>query len=389
MRAALVAGFVLPLAALAQGGLFEANGDVGSVLHKGSVEYDARAKTYRVTGSGENLWGTADAFQFAWKKMSGDVSITADISFANTEGEAHKKALLMIRQSLDDDSPYADAALHGNGLTSLQSREAKGAATHEIQANVSGPKRLRITKAGKYFYISIAAEGEELHAAGGAMRLELQDPFYVGIGVCAHNKDNIETALFSNVQIATAPGGPRRLYSTLETITISSTDRRAIWTGPELLQGSTWANENSFLVSAGARQYRIGSDGSKVEAGGPALDSGKGPAQGGAAYVQLAKNGSMQIWRRAGDEQEQITSDEFSSAYPHLSPDGQRLVFLSYPKSSGGTEQNQEVMLRLLNLSDRKITVLAKFLGGPGSLSAPPWSANGRQLTFVSYQLIP
>src|SRR5437899_8931122 len=54
-------------------------------------------------------------------------------------------------RSLDADSAYADVALHANGLTSLQYREEKGAATHEIQANVSAPKRLRIVKHGAYF----------------------------------------------------------------------------------------------------------------------------------------------------------------------------------------------------------------------------------------------
>ncbi len=39
----------------------------------------------------------------------------------------------MVRQSLDADSPYADIALHGSGLTSLQYRDSKGAHTHEIQ----------------------------------------------------------------------------------------------------------------------------------------------------------------------------------------------------------------------------------------------------------------
>src|SRR5438034_8242660 len=50
----------------------------------------------------------------------------------------HRKAVLMVRQTLDADSAYADVALHANGLTSLQYREEKGAATHEIQANEIG-----------------------------------------------------------------------------------------------------------------------------------------------------------------------------------------------------------------------------------------------------------
>ncbi len=134
-------------------GIFENHGDVGTVLHPGSVEYDAAKASYSISGSGENMWLGSDAFHFAWKKMSGDVTLTADISFLGKGVNEHRKAVLMVRQSLDADSAYADVALHGSGLTSLQYREQKGAGTHEIQANVSAPKRLRIEKRGAYFSI--------------------------------------------------------------------------------------------------------------------------------------------------------------------------------------------------------------------------------------------
>src|SRR6266478_2521250 len=137
-------------------GLFESHGDIGTVLHAGSVEYDAAKRSYTIAGSGENMWLGSDAFQFAWKKMSGDVTLTADISFVGKGVNEHRKAVLMIRQSLDADSAYADVALHGSGLTSLQFREEKGVATHEIQASVSAPKLLRIEKRGAYFTMSLA-----------------------------------------------------------------------------------------------------------------------------------------------------------------------------------------------------------------------------------------
>src|SRR5713226_2724121 len=114
-------------------GIFEGHGDVGTVLHAGSVEYDAAKGTYTIAGSGENMWFGKDAFHFAWKQASGDVTLTADISFIGKGVQEHRKAVLMIRQRLDADSAYADVALHGNGLTSPQYREEKGAATHEIQ----------------------------------------------------------------------------------------------------------------------------------------------------------------------------------------------------------------------------------------------------------------
>ena len=68
----------------------------------------------------------------------------------------HRKAVLMIRQSLDADSPYADVALHGEGLTSLQYRDAKGEATHEIRSNLSAPRRLRIEKRGDFIYMFLS-----------------------------------------------------------------------------------------------------------------------------------------------------------------------------------------------------------------------------------------
>ncbi len=134
-------------------GIFEQRGDVGAVLHPGAVQYDAAKQTYTITGSGDNMWAAADAFQFAWKKMSGDVNLSADISFANSTGDPHKKAVLMIRQTLDADSPYVDVALHNVGLTSLQARETKGIATHEVESAVSAPKRVSILKRGDDFYI--------------------------------------------------------------------------------------------------------------------------------------------------------------------------------------------------------------------------------------------
>ncbi len=128
---------------------------------------------------------------------------TANVSFVGTGGNPHRKAVLMIRESLDSDSVYADIALHGDGLTSLQYRDAKGAATHEIQSNISAPEQLRIEKRGDYVYMWLGARGEKLQPAGAAMRISFSGPFYVGIGVCSHDKDVTEKAIFSNVELKT------------------------------------------------------------------------------------------------------------------------------------------------------------------------------------------
>src|SRR6202521_2432452 len=232
-------------------GLFENHGDIGTVLHAGSVEYDAAKQSYTISGSGENMWFATDGFQFVWKKISGDMTLTADISFIGQDVNEHRKAVLMVRQSLDADSPYADVALHGSGLTSLQYREEKGAATHEIQANISAPARLRIEKRGAYFSLWLAEEKGEFHLAGGSTRIALREPFYVGIGLCSHDKSVVEKAVFSNVDLKAAEpaaASASTLYSMLEIIMVASTDRRAIYVAPERFEAPNWMPDGKTLL---------------------------------------------------------------------------------------------------------------------------------------------
>jgi TolB protein len=250
-------------------GVFEDHSDVGTVLHPGSVEYDGSKQTYTVTGSGENMWSVVDAFQFVWKKVSGDVTLTADIAFVGAGGNEHKKAVLIFRQSLDADSVYADLALHASGLTSLQFREEKGALTREIQSNISGPGRLRLAKRGDYVYMSLAEAGGEPKVAGGWLRIPLQGTFYVGIGVCSHDIDVVEKAVFSSVELATpspAQAGKPALYSTLETITIDFADRRVAYLAPGRFEAPNWTRDGSaFLFNRDGHIERLAVSGGKPE----------------------------------------------------------------------------------------------------------------------------
>ncbi len=249
-------------------GIFENHADVGTVLHPGSATFDSAKKTYTLTGSGLNMWSTADAFQFAWKKVSGDVELSADISFANLSGNEHKKAVLIFRQSLEGDSIYVDVALHASGLLALQYRDEKGGITREIQSSVTGPVhavtkgganqvegdvtpwRLRLTRRGNYSYLSVGQTGEALHYDGESIRIPLEGEFYAGIGLCAHDKDVVEQASFLNVDIKTPPAssGQPVLYSTLETVPLSSTDRQIVYFAAGRFEAPNWARDGSYLL---------------------------------------------------------------------------------------------------------------------------------------------
>ena len=121
-----------------------------------------------------------------------------------------------FRQTLDADSVYVDVALHASGLTSLQFRDEKGAVTREDRnRNLSAPKRLRIAKRGDYVYMSLwrlTVAIPSPRADGFAFRCRAT--FYVGLGVCSHDKDVVETgSLLQRRTDATSPAERRQAGS--------------------------------------------------------------------------------------------------------------------------------------------------------------------------------
>ena len=231
-------------------GQFEGQADLGNILRPGSGQFDAAKKTYKVSGSGANLWFGIDDFHYVWRKISGDVAFSADIDFVGETGNAHRKAVLMIRQSLDPHSIYVDVARHGDGLTSLQYRDTTGADTHEIETYAKGPHRVRIEKRGEYAYVSIPGPNGEMVPSGAAMRIDLKNDFYVGLGVCSHDEKVTETAMFSNVTIEPLPAmtGQPVLHSTLESVLIASSDRRVRYTAPIHFEDPNWTPDGKALI---------------------------------------------------------------------------------------------------------------------------------------------
>lgn len=186
-------------------GIFDSESSIGQTPSGVKAEYDATKGEYRITGGGENVWGTADAFYFVWKKSSGDITLSADVQWVGTSNAQHRKALLMVRQNLDPASAYADAVSHGNGLTSLQFRGAANEQTYQVFTQVEGTVRLRIVRQGSRFTMYAGKPNEESKPVGPVEYISLKDPVYVGVGVCSHVATTLETAIFSNVKLEEAP----------------------------------------------------------------------------------------------------------------------------------------------------------------------------------------
>jgi TolB protein len=386
-------------ASAAPTGLFENHADVGSVLHPGTLEYDPARGTYTVGGSGENMWSTADAFHFVWKKVNGDVTVAADISFLGKGGNEHRKAVLMVRQSLEADSAYADVALHGNGMTALQYRDEKGAATHEIQtqeiqtqeiqtqeiqANIAGSKWLRIEKRGHFVYLFLGDRGKELHYSGASMQVPLQGTYYLGIGVCSHDKDVVEKAVFANVDLGVdlAPVAKTTLYSTLERMTVASTVRHVEYVAPERFEAPNWTRDGtSFLFNRNGSIYRL-----PVSGGEPALidtgfakrcnnDHGISPDQTSLAISDQSQGDNQSIVYIVpieGGVPRRITQK--SPSYWHgWSPDGKTLAFVG--------QRNDEFDIYTIPVTGGQETRLTT---AKGLDDGPEYSPDGKYIYFNS-----
>ena len=182
-------------------GAFTNSGDVGGPSKKGATEFNASNGRYRITGSGANIWAKQDQFQFVWREMSGNFTVTATMQFLG-QGEDHRKAGIMLRQSLDTDSPYGDIVIHGNGMPGIQWRSTKGEDTNTFDLPFDGPGKytVKLARNGVGLTVSIAKDGAELKQVGRT-EVRFQNPILVGLAVCSHKADASDTVVFSDVSV--------------------------------------------------------------------------------------------------------------------------------------------------------------------------------------------
>jgi len=197
-------------------GIFEAQTDVGAAVIPGRSSFNAATGEYTIESAGYNVWYVRDEFRFLWKKMSGDISLAANISYPDDQGFGDRKAVLVIRQSLDDDSKEALVALHGAGMIHLAWRPDKGQRIKDMEYRIGSrgalpggkspddlvtahAQRIGIEKHGDSFALFVSMEGEPMHQFGAPITVHIAEPFYVGIGFCSHLPDKSDSAVLSKV----------------------------------------------------------------------------------------------------------------------------------------------------------------------------------------------
>ena len=182
-------------------GIFTDAGDVGNPAIKGSTIFDAATGQYKLTGAGTNMWAKEDQFQYVWKEMTGNFEFKATLQFLG-EGAQHRKAGIILRKTLDTDSPYADLIIHGNGMPGVQWRTTKGNVTEGFDFSFDSPGKfeLQLVRRGAALVVSLGKDGAPMKELGNT-QVPLGDPLLVGLGVCSHQPDHSDTVVFSNVSI--------------------------------------------------------------------------------------------------------------------------------------------------------------------------------------------
>jgi TolB protein len=123
----------------------------------------------------------------------------------------------------------------------------------------------------------------------------------------------------------------------------------------------------------------------------PGLDDGPDYAPDGRIWFNSVRSGVMKIWRmdRDGANQTRMTHDrEWADWFPHPSPDGEWVVFVSFDKSIEGHPPDQDVVLRLMPAAGGEPRILAHLFGGQGTINVPSWSPDSTRFAVVSYRLL-
>src|SRR5262245_7640913 len=178
------------------------------------------------------------------------------------------------------------------------------------------------------------------------------------------------------------------------------TPRQVTALGPSYWHG--WSPDGKTLVYCAERDgeydvYAIAADAEKSTderrlTNAPGLDDGPDfSPDGKTIYFNSVRTGHMRIWRMNADgsDQRQLTFDEgYGDWFPHPSPDGKWIVFLSFDSSVEGHPPNKEVALRIMPAAGGEARVLARLFGGQGTINVPSWSPDSKSVAFVSYRLV-
>src|SRR5579885_2638997 len=170
-----------------------ADQDIGAVGLPGSARW--ASGTFTVTGSGADIWTTADAFHYVYQSWTGDGQIVARV-VTQQNTDAWAKAAVMIRQDSSAGSAHAMMIVTpGNGTDFEWRAAAGGFTTHTFGPAATAPYWIAVVRTG-----GVSPDGATWTRVD-AEPVALTDPVYIGLAVTSHNNAVTSTATFDNVAV--------------------------------------------------------------------------------------------------------------------------------------------------------------------------------------------
>jgi len=369
-------------------GMFDERSDVGNPAIQGKVAYNPTTQEYTMEGAGVNMWASTDQFNFLWKKIKGDFLISATIRFEGAGVNPHRKIGIIARNTLEANSAYADACVHGDILSSLQYRSTDGAITEQVELSTYHPIAIELQRVGNVFTFSAATSGENYKAV--SRELALNEELYAGLFICSHEEKVVEKAVFSNVRI-TIPAAkdfrPYRDYigSHIEIMEVKTGLRKIVHTAPNSLQAPNWTKDGKYLLyNSEGLMYRFTIADGKIET----LNTGSAN-QNNNDHVISFDGKMLAISHHVGEKRistlytlpiggsanpTQITSPELGHSYLHSwSPDGKKLIFTG--------QRNNQFDIWSIDVATKKETPLTNT----ATLDdGPEYSPDGKYIYFNS-----
>jgi serine/threonine protein kinase/tetratricopeptide (TPR) repeat protein len=181
-----------------------------AIAPNGSYRYDGTSDSYTVQGFGVDIWQRFDDFHFAYSRLKGDGSITARIESVENVNE-WTKAGIMIRSTLDAESPNAMVLVTPRGIVSFQYRRKTSELTNQTyeRSNTANlPHWLRLIRQGDRFVAQHSVDGTAwdyfVDSTGHSLHIEIpmDETVYIGLAVASNSVVSAAEARFSHVTIS-------------------------------------------------------------------------------------------------------------------------------------------------------------------------------------------
>ena len=320
--------------------------------------------------------------------------VLVGLALCSHNGDVTERALFkdvrIVRPAKDGFVPYRDYI--GSVLEMLDLQSGRKQVLHRSENPIEAPNW---TRDGKSLIFNTSGRVAEWR--GRLHRFDLATRQSTPIDTGTNNRNNNDHVLsFDGKMLGISDQSIQGTGSTIYTVPVGGgTPKRITQLAPSYLH--SWSPDGKLLIYTGGRNnefdiYSIASDGSGSEVNltnSKGLDDGpEYTPDGKYIYFNSVRSGLMQIWRMApdGKNQEQVTNDEFNNWFPHISPDGQSIAIISFPKDIDPTDHPyyKRVYIRVMPIGGGTPKVVAYVYGGQGTINVPSWSPDSKKLAFVS-----